>query len=274
MAHGLTQSPVWSRTLSVVEWTAAELALLVGIGVLAGVINGVVGSGTLLTFPVLVALGVPPVAANGTNTTGLFPGSLSASWPSRAELRPRWRRLAPLAAITFVFACAGALLVIALPSAVFTAIVPWLIASAVVLVALQPWLVRRLRARDLTMSTPQGPPSAPLMAAIAGTGTYGGYFGAAQGVMLMAVLGVFDDTDPRRANGVKNLLAFAANTAAALVFILAGTVEWPAAIAISFGAIVGGYLGGHGARRLPSWVFRGLIIAVGIIACLSLLVRG
>lgn len=255
------------------DLTPANLALLAGVGVLAGIINGVVGSGTLLTFPVLVALGIPPVSANGTNTTGLFPGSFGATWPSRHELLPRWRRLWPLAAVSFCFALLGALLVIVLPPSVFASVVPWLIGGAVVLVAVQPWLVRRLSARDSSRETPEGPPGPGLLAAIAGTGTYGGYFGAAQGVVLLAILGVLDDTDPRRANGVKNLLAFTANTAAALVFMVTGRVVWPAAFAIMVGAVVGGYVGGHGARRLPSWMFRVLIIVVGVIALVSLAVR-
>jgi uncharacterized membrane protein YfcA len=111
------------------------------------------------------------------------------------------------------------------------------------------------------------------MAAIAGTGTYGGYFGAAQGVLLMAVLGVLENSDPRRANAVKNLLASAANIAAAIVFVATGRVVWPAALALMAGAMVGGYLGGHGARRLPAVVFRVLIIVVGVLALVSLIVR-
>jgi uncharacterized protein len=252
---------------------AGQLLLLAGVGVLAGVINGVVGSGTLLTFPVLVALGLPPVVANGTNTTGLFPGSFSATWPSRDELWPRRRRLLPLVAISFVFAMLGALLVIVLPPTVFASVVPWLIGGAVVLVAVQPWLARRLAARDADRETPQGRPRPALMAAIAGTGTYGGYFGAAQGVLLMAVLGVLENADPRRANGVKNLLASAANIAAAIVFVATGRVVWPAALALMAGAMVGGYLGGHGARRLPAVVFRVLIIVVGVLALVSLAVK-
>jgi uncharacterized membrane protein YfcA len=256
------------------DLSTGHLALLAGVGVLAGVINGVVGSGTLLSFPVLVALGLPPVTANGTNTTGLFPGSFAATWPSRGELLPRVRRLWPLALVSFVFALGGALLVIALPPAVFSSVVPWLIGAAVVLVAVQPWVVGRLSARDSGRETPQGPPSAGLLAAIAGTGTYGGYFGAAQGVLLLAVLGVLDDTEPRRANGVKNLLAFTANTAAAAVFVATGHVVWTASVALALGAVVGGYVGGHGARRLPAWAFRVLIIVVGLVALVSLLVRG
>ena len=255
------------------DLSAGHLLLITGVGVVAGIINGVVGSGTLLTFPVLVAFGIPPVVANGTNTTGLFPGSFTSTWPSRHELLARASRLWPLAVVSFVFALFGALLVIALPPQVFAKVVPWLIAGAVVLVAVQPWVVRRLSARDSREQTPTGRPSASLFAAIACTGTYGGYFGAAQGVLLLGVLGILDDTDPRHATGVKNLLAFTANTAAALVFVVTGRVVWPAVIALAIGAMVGGYIGGHGARRLPSWMFRVLIVAVGVIALISLLVR-
>jgi uncharacterized protein len=258
-----------------VDLTAGQLALLAGVGVLAGIINAVVGSGTLLTYPALVAVGIPPVVANGTNTTGLFPGSFSATWPYRDQLRPRWRRLLPLAAVSFLFAIGGALLVISLPPGVFVAVVPWLIAVAVVLVAIQPWLTRRLAARAEAAGTDRtGRPSLGLLASIAATGTYGGYFGAAQGVMLMAVLGILDDTDPRRANGVKNLLAAMANTAAAAVFVITGRVVWPAVLAIAAGALIGGYVGGHGARRLPSWAMRTAVVVVGIVAAISLLRRG
>lgn len=255
------------------DGTLTQLAVLAVVGVVAGVINGVVGSGTLLTFPVLVAFGIPPVVANGTNATGLVPGGFGAVWPARKELAQRWRRLWPLAVVSFVFALFGALLVIVLPPAVFSAVVPWLIGGAVVLVAIQPVLVKRLGERDRDRGVPEGRPSAKLFAAIAGTGTYGGYFGAAQGVLLFAVLGVLDDTDPRRANGVKNLMATAANVAAAIVFIVTGRVVWPAALALAAGAIIGGYIGGHGAKRLPQWVFRTLIIIVGVVATISLLVR-
>jgi uncharacterized protein len=255
------------------DLTAANLALLVVVGVAAGIINGVVGSGTLLTFPVLVALGIPPVSANGTNTTALVAGTISAAWATRWQLLARRRRVLPLAVVSFVFALGGALLVIALPAAVFTAVVPWLIGGAVVLVAVQPWLVRRLRARDRPAEAPDGPPGKGLLAAIACTGTYGGYFGAGQGVMLLAVLGILDDPDPRRANGTKNLLSTAANFAGAIVFIVTGRVVWPAALALGAGALVGGYIGGHGAQRLPAWVFRLLIILVGIVAVLSLVLR-
>jgi len=253
--------------------TPGQLDLLAGVGVLAGIINGIVGSGTLLVFPILVAMGLPPVFANGTNSIGLWPGSFAATWPSRGELLPRRRRLRPLAILAFLFGLLGALLVIVLPPAVFSAVVPWLIGGAVVLVAVQPWLVKRLAARDAGRETPEGPPRPRLLAAVAGAATYSGYFGAAQGVVLLAVLGILDDTDPRRANGVKNLLAAMANTASSLVFIATGRVVWPAALALMAASALGGYIGGHGARRLPVTVFRVLIVAVGLFALVSLIVR-
>lgn len=256
------------------DLTAGQLALLALAGVAAGVVNAVVGSGTLITYPALIAVGVPPVVANGTNTTGLFPGSFSATWPYRDQLRARWRRLAPLAGVSFGFAIGGALLVIVLPPSVFAAVVPWLIGVAVVLVAVQPWLSRRLSARDEGRAGGDGPPGVGLLAAVAATGTYGGYFGAAQGVMLMAVLGLLDDSDPRRANGVKNLLASMANVAAAAVFVVTGRVVWPAVLAIAAGAVLGGYVGGHGAKRLPAWALRAAVVIVGVVAAVTLLRRG
>ncbi|HET7901370.1 MAG TPA: sulfite exporter TauE/SafE family protein [Candidatus Nanopelagicales bacterium] len=253
--------------------TASQLLLLAGVGVLAGIINGIVGSGTLLVFPLLVAMGLPPVIANGTNSAGLWPGSFAATWPSRGDLWPRRKRLWSMALLAFVFGLFGALLVIVLPSSVFSAVVPWLIGGAVLLVAVQPWLVARLAARDAGRSTPDGPPKPSLLAAVAGAATYSGYFGAAQGVILLGVLGVLDDTDPRRANGVKNLLASMANTASTIVFVSTGRVVWPAALALMGASMVGGYIGGHGAKRLPVVVFRILIIGVGLFALVSLIVR-
>ena len=255
------------------DLTFSNIAILIVVGVLAGVVNAVVGSGTLLTFPVLVALGVPPVVANATNATGLVPGGFSAVWPYRDDVRARWKRLWPLALVSFIFALFGALLVILLPPSVFIAVVPWLIGGSVVLVALQPFLSRWVKRHADEHGPSHARPTPGLIAAIAGTGTYGGYFGAAQGVLLFAVLGTLDDPDTRRTNGVKNLLATAANVAAAIVFITTGRVLWPAAIALMVGSIVGGYVGGHGAKRLPQWLFRALIIAVGVIAAVSLFLR-
>ena len=247
----------------------ATAAILAGAGLAAGGINAVVGSGTLITYPVLLATGLSPVVANGTNTTGLCVGSVSSAVGYRRELAGRMRQLTIPLIGSFVAAIGGALLVIALPEKVFTTVVPWLILMAAVLVAVQPRITAWLRARrdDRPHST------AALTAGVSASGVYGGYFGAAQGVILMAVLGVLYDHDLQRANGAKNLMASAANVAAAIVFSLSGRVNWGAAVLLAIGSLVGGSLGARVGRRLPDRVMRSAVVVVGVVAALSLLVR-
>jgi uncharacterized membrane protein YfcA len=238
-------------------------ALLVAAGFAGGFINAAVGSGTLIVYPALLAAGIPPVQANGTNTTGLSPGSFSSAWAYREELRDRMVRLRWPIAATVVGAAVGASLVVALPSRVFVAVVPWLVGLATVLVALQPILSRRVRDH-----APRHRHSVwPWTGAI---GIYGGYFGAAQGVMLMAALGLVYDPDPQRSNGAKNILAACANVTAAVVFALSGVVVWLAALAVALGSVPGGYVGGRVARRLPGAALRALVVVIGIGATLYL----
>lgn len=241
--------------------TGAEAALLAGVAFVASAVNGVVGGGTLLTFGALTALGVPPVIANGTSTTGVSLGSFASAWAYRRELRGRRLRLA--IAATIVMAAVGATLVIALPDEVFASVVPWLILSAVALVALQPAITRTLGDRD--GSAVQGS-DLPLWTGL--IGVYGGYFGAGQGVMYMAALGARYDTRPQHANAAKNLLSASANLTAGVVFIAGGAIAPAYAAAIAVGAITGGYLGGRVARRLPDVGLRAVVIAVGIGAAL------
>ena len=246
------------------------VALLIGVGLAGGTINAIVGSGTLLVYPALLAIGLPPVLANGTNTTGLCLGSLSSAYGYRRELAGRMRRLALPLAGAVTAACFGAWLVIALPERVFVSVVPWLILMATLLVAIQPRLVRWLRSRkgdDHTASTPT------LTAALSASGVYGGYFGAAQGVILMAILGTLYDRDLQRSNGAKNLMASGANVAAAVVFALAGRVDWLAAGLVAIGALAGGLLGARLGRRLPDRVMRAALVAVGVFAAAYMLTR-
>jgi len=240
------------------------LALLAAAGFAGGFINAAVGSGTLITYPALLAVGIPPVAANGTNTTGLSPGSFSSAWAYRLELSDRMRRLARPLVATVIGAACGAGLVVALPSRVFTSIVPWLVGTATVLVALQPLIARRVRAHREGEHRPVWPWTGLI-------GIYGGYFGAAQGVMLMAALGLVYDSDPQRANAAKNILAAVANVTAAVVFAVSGSVVWLAALALAVGSIPGGYVGGRVARRLPGYVLRALVVLIGVGATLYLL---
>jgi len=239
---------------------------LVAAGLAAGAVNGVVGAGTLISFPVLLAAGAGPVVANGTNTLAMSFGSASSAWAYRRELRGV-RRVLGLAAVAAVLGAAvGAVLVLALPEAVFTAFVPWLILSAALLVAIQPIVIARLR-------KPNGgePTSRPraLALAIGGSSIYGGYFGAGQGVVLMAVLGWLYKRDPQRANAAKNLFAGIANITAAIVFIAAGRVWWGAALMLSIGAVAGGTFGARLARRLPASAMRAAVVVIGVIAALA-----
>lgn len=243
----------------------STLAFLAVAGFAGGFINAAVGSGTLIVYPALLAAGIAPVAANGSNTTGLAFGSFSSAWAYRTELRDRMAVLRRPIIATIVGAVLGAILVVALPSKVFTSIVPWLVGAATVLVAVQPMIVRWIRSRQHVGRRRLWPWSGAV-------GVYGGYFGAAQGVMLMAVLGLVYDSDTQRANGAKNILAACANITAAIVFAISGAVVWLAALAVAVGSVPGGYVGGRISRRLPSYVLRGLVVLVGVGATVYLVV--
>jgi uncharacterized membrane protein YfcA len=247
-----------------------NLLLLAGAGVVAGAVNSAVGSGTLLTYPLLLASGLPPVVANGTNTLGLFPGSLAAAWGYRREMAGRARGLVPMMAVMAVGALLGALAVISFPGA-FAAIVPWLILAACVLVVVQPWVARRMQ---LAAVHPDQGRHRGLLPTLLGAGGYSGYFGAAQGMILMAVLTTLYDHDLQRSNGVKNLLAAVGNVMAAAVFVIAGSVSWPAAVAVGAGATVGGLVGSPVARRLPQAALRALLVVVGVIAAVASFLKG
>lgn len=242
-------------------------ALIAAAGFAGGFINAAVGSGTLIVYPVLLAAGIPPVVANGTNTAGLAPGSFMSAWAYRAELRDRMTVLRRPILATVVGAALGATLVVALPSTVFVSVVPWLVGLATILVALQPVLARTVKAHRAGNPRRVWPWTGLI-------GVYGGYFGAAQGVMLMAALGLVYDADPQRANGAKNILAACANVTAAAVFALSGAVSWPAAVAVAAGSIPGGYVGARIARRLPGSVLRALVVVIGIGATLYLVLGG
>ena len=222
----------------------------------------VVGAGTLITFPALLAAGAPPVVANGTNTLGLSFGAWSSAFAYRDELRGRAWILRPALIGSAVGALVGALLVVALPETVFESAVPWLILTATALVAIQPLVARRVRERDSGRRRNR----AALTAAIAGSGVYGGYFGAGQGVLLMAVLGWLYDRSPQHANAAKNLFAATANITAALVFAVSGRVWWWAALVLAVSALAGGTVGARTARRLPPAALRVAVVVVGLVA--------
>jgi uncharacterized membrane protein YfcA len=242
-----------------------EIIILAATGVLAGIINTVVGSGSLVTFPTLLALGYPPVLANVTNNVGVLPGSVSGAVAYRKELRGQWRSIAKLAALSAVGGGLGALLLLVLPAAAFRMIVPVLIIFACVLVVVGPPLKRWLLARSASKNGSKDP-LGRIGTAVGLTGIYGGYFGAAQGVILLSSLMVLMRGSTQRANGYKNVFAATANGAAAVIFVLATPVAWLAALVIAVGAVVGGQIGGRIGHRLPEYVYRIIIILIGIIA--------
>jgi len=235
-------------------WTHALLAVVVGL--FSGALNSALGGGQLLLYPALLSLGLPAVEANATSSVGIFPASLGGSWQYRRELAQRSRRrLARWFGVVLLGGTAGALLVVALPTSIFKMIIPWLIIFAALMLAVQP-LTKRITARWYG--------SRVLTPALGAVSVYGGYFGAAQGMMVLLVLTLFDGPGLQRANAVKNVLVAAANLAASVVFIAASRVMWPLAVIVAVGAIVGGWAGGGLARRLPDWALRTLIVLVGL----------
>jgi uncharacterized protein len=253
-----------------------EAIAIFAAGMAAGTINTVVGSGTLITFPVLLAFGYPPVVANVSNTVGLVPGSASGAWGYRRELSGQERRLVPLACASLTGGIIGAVLLLSLPASAFEAIVPVFIALALLLIVFQKQLSARLathrpRAREGAgpIATQRAGPIATL--AVGCGGIYGGYFGAAQGIMVLAILGLALDDDLQRLNAVKVVLTGLVNLVSGIVFIFAAHVAWAPAGLIAGGSVLGGVVGARYGRRLSPTVLRGVIVVVGIAAIVHLL---
>jgi uncharacterized protein len=235
-------------------------------GMAAGTINTIVGSGTLITFPTLLAVGFPPVLANVSNTVGLVPGTLSGTLGYRDELRGQRSRLVRLGTASVLGGILGAALLLRLPASAFNAIVPVLIGVGCVLVVAQPWISAHIR----PAKTAPAHGSAVVWLLVLATGVYGGYFGAAQGVLLIAVLGLGLAETLQRINAAKNVLALLVNGVAAIVFLLVSEVSWAAVGLIAAGSIIGGQLGAGVGRRLPSPVLRGVVALIGVIAIVNL----
>jgi len=247
--------------------TLAAMAAIVAAGFVAGAINTIVGSGSLITFPTLLALGYPPVVANVSNTVGLVFGSVGGVFGYRRELAGQGRRLLWLAVPTATGAIVGAYLLLVLPQSVFKNVVPVLIAIAIILVVVQPWLSRRVN-----LSGGGGPARKVLLAAgTFGTAVYGGYFGAAQGVILMSILMILVDDSLQRLNALKNVFAAVVNGIAAVYFVLVANVAWEPAILIAVSSVVGSQVGALAGRRLSPLVLRGVIVAAGAVGLVKLL---
>lgn len=245
-----------------------EAALIGLAGLAAGTINTVVGSGTLITFPTLLAFGVPPVTANVSNTVGLVPGAVSGAVGYRRELADQWPRVFRLASASLIGGLVGGALLLVLAEGAFETIVPALIGLGVLLVVfgkpISAWVARRHERLGTANAGVTG--ARWVWPAIFGTGVYGGYFGAAQGVLLMAVLGIGIRESLQRLNAVKNVLAAAANAVSGVLFIAVADVDWQIAGLIALGAVVGGQIGATVGRRLPEAALRGFIVVVGLTA--------
>ena len=262
----------------------AEALAILAAGVGAGSINAVVGSGSLITFPTLLAFGFPPVMANVSNNLGMVPGNVSGSLGYRRELEGQRSRLIRLGLISGAGSLAGAVLLLSAPPSAFQLIVPVLILLACVLVLVQPrlsaWVAaRREDRRDSSGEDSSGGNSrggdsrgGPLLAAgVLLSGAYGGYFGAAQGVLIIGLLGTFLDESLQRVNGAKNILVTIVNATAAVVFILFAHISWLAVLLIAIGSTIGGAIGARFGRRLPPTALRIIVVLIGVISSVKLI---
>ncbi len=243
-----------------------EIAAVFAAGLGAGLINAIVGSGTLITFSTLVTLGVPPVVANVSNTIGLVPGSISAAVGYRRELVGQRGRIIRLASASVVGGVIGAMLLLALPETAFATIVPVLISVGIGLVIFQRPIGARIAARhELTGGLPEfGAWWVWPLVLLAGI--YGGYFGAAQGILLMAVMGLGVSDTMQRLNGTKNVLAAVVNAVAGLFFIVVAEVDWGIVATIAVSSVIGAQIGAQYGRRLPDLALRAAIVIVGTVA--------
>jgi len=248
--------------------SGGEIFVIALAGLAAGAVNTVVGSGTLITFPTLLAFGYAPVTANVSNTIGLVPGSLSGAVGYRRELAGQRSRAIRFGIASMLGGATGAALLLILPASAFKTIVPLFIAVALVLVILQP-RINRLLASGAVGSWHERGFLPPL--AVYATGIYGGYFGAAQGIMLLAILGAALPQDLQRTNALKNVLATLANGVAGLYFVFAAHVAWAPVAIIAVSSIAGGQLGAHYGRRLSPDALRVFIVLVGATAIVRLL---
>ncbi|MFD9890990.1 sulfite exporter TauE/SafE family protein [Amycolatopsis sp. NPDC059027] len=251
-------------------WWHAVIILVAGVW--AGTINTVVGSGTLVTFPVLVALGYPPVTATTSNAIGLAPGTVSGAIGYRHELVGYWPQVARFGVASFLGAIGGTILLLSLPKDAFETVVPILVGLAVVLVIIQPrvskWVAKRREANGT-----EHKPGPLLMFLLFLIGIYGGYFTAAQGVMMMAVMGMLLSEPLQRLNGTKNALAAVVNIVAGLIYAFTAPISWPVVGLLAVGSTIGGQLGAKIGRKLSPTVLRGVIVVVGIAAVVQLLVK-
>ncbi|MFI2214274.1 sulfite exporter TauE/SafE family protein [Streptomyces sp. NPDC020141] len=254
--------------------TIWEMLAVFAAGISAGAINAVVGSGTLITFPVLVATGVPPVTATVSNALGMVSGAISAAIGYRAELAGQRRRVIRLSIVAAIGGITGAILLLLLPPTAFETIVPILVALALVLVILQPRIARAVQRRREVKGAPAHPDGGVLLLiGLLLASVYGGYFTAAQGIIYVALMGMLINDSLQRINAVKNVLAAVVNSIAALFFLFVAELDWTAVLLIAVSSAIGGQLGARYGRGLPPTALRALIVAVGTVAIVQLVLR-
>jgi uncharacterized membrane protein YfcA len=255
--------------LATTSLTGLHIAVLVLGGLGAGIINGVAGGGSLISFPLLLALGYPALTANVTNTVGIWPGYAGGAAGFRHEISGQRDRLVRLSPVAVLGGVAGAILLLTTPSSLFKSLAPWLVLGASVLFAVQPLLRRALAGSS------GGPPRTRPVLLTGGTflaSIYGGYFGAGLGVMLLAILGLALPDSIVRTSGLRTALSILVNGVAAIVFLLHGGLAWAAVGLLAAGALVGGWIGARVAKTIPALALRIVVVAVGVATVIKLLV--
>ena len=256
---------------------AGRLALIAAAAFVAGIMNAIAGGGTLLTFPALVAVGLPPLVANATSTVALVPGALTSMLGYRGELAGarRWAIMLPLPSL--LGGGLGAWLLLHTPDATFDYVVPWLVLGATTLFVVQrpllPWIRRHHTTTLDDEALTKAGPTPVLLAWQFAIGIYGGYFGAGVGILMLAALGFMGFTNLHRMNGLKNWGGFCMNIVASASFALSGIVDWRVALTMTIGAMAGGYLGSRGAQRVPQQYVRGTVTVIGFVSGVWLLTR-
>lgn len=249
-----------------------EIAVIFLAGIWAGTINTIVGSGTLVTFPTLIAFGFPARVATMSNAIGQVAGGLSGTWGYRRELVGQQRNITQQMPASLAGALTGAYLLLHLPASTFEMVVPVLLALAIVLVIGQPFLQRHMRRRAAAAGRDQAEMTRARTAAVIIStyliGVYGGYFAAAQGVMLVAVMGALLPETLQRVNALKNLLSLTVNIVAATAYAIVAfhEISWAAAGLIAAGTLCGGFIGARVGRRLPAPALRAIIVVLAIVA--------
>ncbi|MFG1705003.1 sulfite exporter TauE/SafE family protein [Nonomuraea sp. M3C6] len=246
--------------------TPWEMVAVLAAGIAGGTINTVVGSGSLITFPTLLAVGLPPITANVSNNIGLVPGGLTGVVGYRAELKGQRGRLLWLAPASLAGSLIGGLLLLNLPERTFTAVVTVLIALSCTMIVIQPRLGRMLATR------PRHAHGGPwLWLGALAAGAYGGYFGAGQGILLIGLMGLLLEEELQRINAAKNVLVVLVNAAAAILYTIVADVDWLAVLLVALGSMIGGFAGARLGRRLSAPVLRGMIVCIGVVAIVKLL---